>query len=99
LWPVFTVRIVVPDPPDVKVTVELLREAWIFDEESVTDRVMVPLKPWRLVRVIVLVFDELRVRLRDDGFADIEKSPADVTVSERLVECDNVPPDPVTVSV
>lgn len=99
LCPPLTVRVALPDPPEVNTIDELVSEDWSLLDESVTERVIVPLKPLTLVRVIVLVPDELRVRLIEDGFADIEKSPVDETVSDRFVECEREPLDPVTVTV
>jgi hypothetical protein len=65
----------------------------------VTDRVIVPLKPLTLERVTRLVADWPRMRLSEDGFADMEKSPVVDTVNDRTVECDNEPLDPVMVIV
>lgn len=89
---------VLPDPPEVNTIDVLLSEEWSRVDESVTESVTVPLKPLRLVRVIVLVPDELRGKLSEDGFADIEKSPVevDVTVSDRFVVWEVEPLAPVT---
>ena len=43
--------------------------------------------------------DELRVVLRDDGLAEMEKSPTEETVRVRLIEWDKDPLVPVTVMV
>ena len=50
----------------------------------------------------MLVADEPRMRLTDDGFAEIEKSPVEVpeeTVNDMVVECDRLPLDPFRVMV
>jgi hypothetical protein len=50
----------------------------------------------------MLVTDEPRIRLTDDGFAAIEKSPVedpDETVNDIVAECDRSPLDPFTVTV
>ena len=99
LCPPVTVNVVVPDPPEVNTIDEVPSEDRRRLDESVTERVIVPLKPLRLVRVIVLVPDEPRVRLSEDGFADIEKSPVDDTVSDRFVEWESEPLDPVTATL
>lgn len=39
------------------------------------------------------------MRLREDGFAEIEKSPIEDTVNVTLVECDEDPLVPLTVIV
>ena len=96
LCPPATVKVVLPVPPEVNTIDELLSEEWSRVDESVTERVTVPVKPLRLVRVMVLVPDEPRARLSEDGFADIEKSPVDEIVSERVVEWEREPLFPVT---
>ena len=95
------VKVVLPVPPDVSTIDELLSEEWRRVDELVTERVTVPLKPLRLVRLILLVPDWPRARLSEDGFADMEKSPVevDVTVSDRFVEWEREPLVPVTAIV
>jgi hypothetical protein len=94
------VRVELADPPEVRTIEEELREALRLPEDVDTEIWIVPEKPLRLVRVIVLVAVEPRTKLTDDGFAEIEKSPVEVTdetVNDRVVECDRLPPDPFTV--
>jgi hypothetical protein len=89
LRPVLSVRLEVPDPPEVRTIEEELREALRLPEEVDAESRIVPEKPLRLVRVIVLVADEPRIKLTDDGFAEIEKSPVEVpdeTVNDMVVE-------------
>jgi hypothetical protein len=70
------VSVEVPWPFDVRVTDELLREVLGPElEETVTERVMVPENPLRLVRVIVETADEPFEKVSDDGLAAILKSP------------------------
>ena len=70
------VSVEVPWPFDVKVTDELLREVLGPElEETVTDRVIVPENPLRLVRVIVEVADEPFEKVSDEGLAVTLKSP------------------------
>jgi hypothetical protein len=96
------VRLEVPDPPEVRTIEEELREALRLAEDVEAESRIVPEKPLRLVRVIVLVADEPRIRLTDEGFAEIEKSPVEVldeTVNETVVECDRLPLEPFRVMV
>jgi hypothetical protein len=52
LWPALTLKVTLPDPPEVNSIDELLSEDWRRLDESVIERVTVPLKPLRLVSVI-----------------------------------------------
>jgi len=90
----------VADPPEVRTIEEVLREALRLPEEVDIESCIVPEKPLRLLRVILLVVDEPRIRLTDDGLAEIEKSPVEVpdeTVNGMVVECDRLPLDPFRV--
>jgi len=70
------VRIEVPWPFEVRVTDEVLSDVLGPElEETVTERVIVPENPPRLVRVIVEVADEPFEKLSDDGLAAMLKSP------------------------
>ena len=65
-----------PCPFEVRVTDELLSDVrGPVLEETVTDRVMVPENPFRLVRVIVDAADEPFESVSDDGLAVMLKSP------------------------
>lgn len=75
-----------PLEPADSVMLDGLSDASGPDGDTAAERVTVPEKELRLMRVIVLVPDEPGVRLSEDGFADIEKSPVDDTVRERFVE-------------
>ena len=92
-----TLSVDVPWPPDVRVTDELLNEVFGPDVgETVADRLMVPVNPFRLVTVIRLVPDVPRGRLRDDGLMEMEKSD---TMTRIETECASEPLVPVTVTV
>jgi hypothetical protein len=66
----------VPWPLEVRVTDELLREVLgPALDETVTERVIVPENPLRLVRVIVDAADVPFEKLSDDGLAAMLKSP------------------------
>jgi hypothetical protein len=69
-----TLRVEVPDPPGVKVTVVVLRESLGPMGETVAERLTVPLNPLMLVRVISDVAVEPLGRLSELGLADMEKS-------------------------
>ena len=91
-------RVEVPEDPGVRVIEETLRLVWRLDDVDTVSRT-VPLKKLRLARVIRLVVDVLLERLTDDGLADMEKSPLDDTVTDIVVEWDNEPLEPFTVTV
>src|SRR6266700_1176518 len=62
-------------PNDVRVTDELLNDVLGPDVgETVAERLMVPVNPFRLVTVMRLLPDVPRGRLREDGLTDMEKS-------------------------
>lgn len=65
--------------------------------EAVADKDTFPLNPARLVTDIVDEADPPGATVRDEGFADIEKSPAVLTVRATTVEWDREPLVPVTV--
>ena len=72
----FNVSIEVPWPPEVRVTDELLSDVLGPElEETVTDRVIVPENPLRLVKVIVDPADDPFETVRDEGLAVMLKSP------------------------
>jgi len=84
-------------PPDVKVTDELLSDVLgPAVEETVVERLMVPVNPFKLVRVIRLFPDVPRGRLSDDGLMEREKSD---TTTRTETECTIDPLVPVTVTV
>ncbi len=62
-------------------------------------RVTVPLKPFKLINVMVELEPAPRTSVNEVGFAAIEKSGTVLTETRTLVECDNDPLDPVTVTV
>jgi hypothetical protein len=87
------------DPPGGSETLVRLRVAEIMLDETVSDRVTVPLKPLTLVRVIVEVAEEPCVIVRFPGTAEIVKSGgADwETLKSTMTECVRLPLVPVTV--
>ena len=98
------VRVDPAEPPEDKVRLELLNE--ITGELLVAGEILsvsatVPLKPFRLVTVTVELALAPGCSVIEAGFAPIEKSCCAVCTTETwiLVECDRVPPDPVTVTV
>src|SRR5438034_3370049 len=74
-------RIDVAEPPEVRVSVELLRVVLGPEGEIDVERLIVPLNPFRLVTVIVELSVEDRERLKDDGSAEMEKSGFTGTIS------------------
>jgi hypothetical protein len=82
-----TVRVAVPKPPDTRV--KLLGERFVLSlpTEAVADSDTLPANPFKLVREIVDTADPPRETLRDEGFAEMLKSPVveDVTVRDTCV--------------
>jgi len=93
------VRVDVAEPPEVKVSDELLREALRPEAVPETDRVTVPLKPFKLATEIVDEAVEDRESVREEGLSETEKSGATFTATRTVVECECEPLDPVTVTV
>ena len=92
-----TLSVEVLCPPDVRVTDELLSDVFGPDVgETTVERVMVPAKPFRLVRVIRPVPDVPRGRVSEDGLIEMEKSD---TMTRIETECASDPLVPVTVTV
>ena len=92
-----TLSVEVVCPPDVRVTDELLSDVFGPDVgETTVERVMVPAKPFRLVRVIRPVPDVPRGRVSEDGLIEMEKSD---TMTRIETECASDPLVPVTVTV
>ena len=79
----------------------MLRDILRPGEELATERVTVPVNPLMLLRLTELVAVEPLVSLREEGLADIEKSPGcdDETANEIVVLCVSEPLMPVTVRV
>jgi hypothetical protein len=93
----FTLSVEVLCPPGVRETDELLSDVFGPDVgETTVDRLMVPVNPFRLVRVIRPVPDVPRDRLSDDGLMEMEKSD---TMTRTETECTSDPLVPVAVTV
>jgi len=92
-----TLSVEVLCPPDVRVTDELLSDVFGPDVgETTVERVMVPAKPFKLVRVIRPVPDVPRGRVSEDGLIEMEKSD---TMTRTETGCESDPLVPVTVTV
>jgi hypothetical protein len=95
-------RVVAAELPEDKVRLELLNETTgglLVAGEMLRVRVIVPLKPFRLVTVMVELEPAPGCRVNELGFATTEKSVAVLTDTRTLVECDKEPLDPVNVTV
>jgi hypothetical protein len=92
-----TLSVEVLCPPGVKATDELLSDVLGPDVgETTADSVIVPVNPFKLVRVIRLVPEVPRARLKEDGLTEMEKSE---TTTRTETECTSDPLVPVTVTV
>jgi hypothetical protein len=96
-------RVELPPLFAVKLTIVGFRLADGPEGVTLFDRLTVPEKLLRLVRLMVDVAEEPCGRLREDGFAERVKSGVDgfVTVTETVAECvmEGEPLWPVTVTV
>ena len=87
-----------PDPPEERVTLVGLSEEDRPDGETEADRLTVPLKPLRLVRLITDVPEEPDWIVRLEGLLDILKSVAGGLTVTRVEEVPVSPFESVTVS-
>jgi hypothetical protein len=95
-------RVDAAEPPEDKVRLELLNETTgglLVAGEIPSVNVTVPVKPFRLVTVMVELELAPRCRVNEFGFAPIEKSAAELTDTWTVVECDKDPLVPVVVTV
>jgi hypothetical protein len=95
-------RVDIAEPPEDKVRLELLNETsggLLVAGEILSVNVTVPVKPFRLVTVIVELELAPRCIVSEFGFAAIEKSAALLTDTWTVVECDRDPLVPVMVTV
>jgi hypothetical protein len=95
-------RVDVAEPPEDKVRAELLSETTgglLAAGVTLSVSVTVPVKPFRLVTVIVELELAPICSISEVGFAAIEKSAALPTDTWTVVECDRDPLVPVTVAV
>jgi len=99
LWSALILRIDVAEPPEVSVSVLLLREVFGPEGEIDVERLTAPLNPFMLVRVMVDVVEEDCETVREDGLAEMEKSGLTPTETETVVEWESEPLDPFTVTV
>ena len=99
--PVEMLRVEVPLPLADMFRKVGLRPAEGPEGATVSDKLTVPEKLLRLVRLTVDVPDEPWTRLMEEGFADMAKSGVGgcVTLTDTLVECDREPLVPVKVTV
>ncbi len=88
-----------PDPPEERVTLVGLSEADSPDGETEADRLTVPVKPLRLVRLITDVPEEPDWMVRLDGLLDILKFVAGALIVISVEEVPVSPFESVTVSV
>jgi hypothetical protein len=92
----------VAEPPEDNVRLDLLRETTgglLVAGETLFVNVTVPVKPFRLVTVMVELELAPRCSVNALGFAATEKSAALLTDTVTVVECDRDPLVPVTVTV
>ena len=90
------------EPPEDRVRLELLSETTgglLVTGETLSVNVTVPVKPFRLVTVMVELELAPRCSVNEFGFAAIEKSAALLTDTWTVAECDTDPLAPVTVTV
>ncbi len=90
------VNVDLPSLLGVRMTVVVLSDAFGPEGEMVTERVTVPLKPFKLERVTSEDVVEDRARLRVVGLAEMVKSET-MTGSDTLWERE--PPKPVMIAV
>ena len=92
-------RVTDADPPGGRRTLDRLRVAMIIFDETISVNVTVPLKPLRLVRVIVEVEEEPWMIVRFPGTAEMEKSGGCdwEILKSTFTECVRLPLVPVTV--
>ncbi len=76
-------RVHVAEPPEVRVTVLLLRDILRPEGAIDVERLTLPLNLFTLVRVIVNVVEEDGETVRDDGLAEIEESGFTATEKPR----------------
>lgn len=86
-------------PPEDRETLAGFSERLSPDGELVADRVTVPAKLLRPASEIVDVDVEPALKVREVGFALIEKSAAALTETVTVVECERDPLVPVIVTV
>src|SRR5467141_461692 len=95
-------RVDVAEPPEDRVRLELLSETTgglLVAGEILSVNVTVPVKPFRLVTVMVEIELDPRCSVNEVGFAPIEKSAEELIDTVTMVECDRDPLVPVTVTV
>ncbi len=88
---VLMVRVDEAEPLDVSVMEFGDRFALTCCPDTVAESDTLPVKPLRLVKVMMDWAEPPPTRFREEGLVEMLKSPADVTVSETTLECDNAP--------
>ncbi len=91
-----TVRVELPDPPELRIIEVGLADAVSPDGADVVESVTVPAKPLRLLSLIWAVPDAPLKTVRDVGLDEIVKS---TTLIVTRTECESDPIVPVTVTV
>ncbi len=95
-----TVRVDVPEPPEVRVTLAGLRDTVEPDAGTTTvESVTVPENPLRLPRLIVEVAEEPDWTVRADALVERLKSGASVTLTRMMTVWTSDPVVPVTVTL
>ena len=93
-------RVDVPEPPEVRVTLAGLRDTVEPDAGTTTvESVTVPENPLRLPRLIVAVAEEPDWTVRADALVERLKSGASVTLTRMMTVWTSDPVVPVTVTL
>ena len=93
-------RVDVPEPPEVRVTLAGLRNTLEPDPGTTTvESVTVPENPLRLPRLIVEVAEEPDWTVRADALVEMLKSGARVTLTRMMTVWTSDPLAPVTVTL
>ncbi len=90
--------VAVAEPPVASATLDGVTDGTKPGDETVAERAIVPVRLFRLVRVIATDPDEARRIGKDCGLAEMLKSRAGPTVKEIVTERDSGPTEPVIVT-
>lgn len=94
-----TIKVDVPTPPADRVTLEALREVVGPEGDMTADKLMVPLNPFKLERMIVELLEVPAGMIKLVGLENAPKSPprGGLTVTVTMTVWANPPLVPVTV--